>query len=117
MTFAVAHKRWLTLKQAAAYASLGEARLVRMARAGDVKGFQDMSLKTRPWIFDVLSLDAYREAQATVCIPLPHIYIRPFDPHNLLVGRIDREPVEVSGSDPHHGGLDYPSCQIPYRVD
>lgn len=65
MTFAAAHKRWLTLKQAASYASIGEARLVRMARAGDVKGFQDMSLKTRPWIFDVLSLDAYREAQAT----------------------------------------------------
>jgi hypothetical protein len=56
-------KRWLTLREAASYASIGEARLVKMARNGEIKGFQDRALKTKPWIFDLNSLDSYREAQ------------------------------------------------------
>jgi len=57
--------RWLTLRQAAAYSSIGESRLVSMAKAGAVKGFQDMGDGRRGWIFDRLSLDSYREGQAT----------------------------------------------------
>jgi len=56
--------RWLTLKEAAHYSSIGEARLVSMAKEGDVKGFQDQGDGRRGWIFDRLSLDAYREGQA-----------------------------------------------------
>ena len=56
--------RWLTLKEAAHYTAIGEARLVSMAKEGDVKGFQDQGDGRRGWIFDRLSLDAYREGQA-----------------------------------------------------
>ena len=57
--------RWLTLRAAARHSSIGEARLVAMARAGAVKGFQDQGDGRRGWIFDRLSLDSYREGQAT----------------------------------------------------
>jgi hypothetical protein len=33
--------RWLALKEAAHYSAIGEARLISMAKAGAVKGFQD----------------------------------------------------------------------------
>jgi hypothetical protein len=56
--------RWLALKEAAHYSAIGEARLISMAKAGAVKGFQDQGDGRRGWIFDRLSLDAYREAQA-----------------------------------------------------
>jgi len=57
-------KRWLTLREAANYSAIGESRLIRLAKAGEVKGFQDQGDGRRGWIFDRLSLDAYREAQA-----------------------------------------------------
>jgi hypothetical protein len=57
--------RWLTLREAAHYSAIGEARLVSMAKAGGVKGFQDQCDGRRGWIFDRLSLDDYRESQAT----------------------------------------------------
>ena len=56
--------RWLALKEAAHYSAIGEARLISMARSGAVKGFQDTGDGRRGWIFDRLSLDAYRESQA-----------------------------------------------------
>lgn len=56
--------RWLSLKSAAVYSSIGEARLISMAKAGEIKGFQDPDEGRHGWIFDRLSLDAYRESQA-----------------------------------------------------
>jgi len=56
--------RWLTLREAAHYSAIGEARLVSMAKAGTVKGFQDMDEGRHGWIFDRLSIDQYREGQA-----------------------------------------------------
>ena len=64
VTFA-AGKRWLTLREAAAYSSIGESRLIRMAKEGTVKGFQDLGDGRRGWIFDRLSIDHYRESWAT----------------------------------------------------
>ena len=58
-------KRWFTLREAAEYSSIGEARLVCLAKSGEVKGFQDTALKTKPWIFDIYSIDVYRQAQCT----------------------------------------------------
>lgn len=58
--------RWLRLRQAALYSAIGEKRLVDLARSGSVRGFQDPDSKRGDWVFDRLSLDAYREAQA-VC--------------------------------------------------
>lgn len=56
--------RWLTLKEAAHYSAIGEARLVYMAKSGAIKGFQDQGDGRRGWIFDRLSINAYRESQA-----------------------------------------------------
>ena len=58
-------KRWITLREAAVYSSIGETRLVGLAKNGEIRGFQDASLKTKPWIFDIYSIDTYREAQCT----------------------------------------------------
>jgi len=57
-------KRWLTLKDAAAYSAIGKHRLIAMARDGRVKGFQDDDSGRHEWIFDRLSIDAFRENQA-----------------------------------------------------
>ncbi len=56
-------KRWLKLKEAAAYSAIGRQRLVKLAEAGAVRGFRDTDTKIGEWIFDLLSLDAYRESQ------------------------------------------------------
>lgn len=56
--------RWLTLRVAAHYSSIGESRLISMAKEGIVKGFQDPNEGRHGWIFDRLSIDAYREGQA-----------------------------------------------------
>ena len=56
--------RWLTMKQAAVYASLGQKRLILLAKSKAIVGFQDDSCKTRPWIFDKESIDAFRLGQA-----------------------------------------------------
>lgn len=57
--------RWLHLKDAAKYSSVGRKRLVVLARTGGVRGFQDPESKRGDWIFDRESLDAYRESQAS----------------------------------------------------
>jgi hypothetical protein len=53
--------RWLRLPEAARYASIGQKRLIRLAEAGAVVGYQDPADGRAPWIFDRLSLDRYRE--------------------------------------------------------
>jgi len=55
--------RWLKLKQAAKYSSIGEKRLISLAVQGRIKGFQDPDSGRNEWIFDRLSIDAYRERQ------------------------------------------------------
>lgn len=55
--------RWMPLKEACLYAYIGKSRLVTLAQEGRVKGFQDPDNKRGDWIFDRLSLDAYRETQ------------------------------------------------------
>ena len=59
-------KRWFTLKEAAEYSAIGKHRLVEMAKIGKIKGAQDMDSGRHDWIFDRLSIDAYREAQILV---------------------------------------------------
>jgi hypothetical protein len=56
--------RWLKLKQACQYSSIGKERLKHLADTGDIIGFQDPDSKRGDWIFDRLSLDAYRLHQA-----------------------------------------------------
>jgi len=58
-----AMKRWLTLKEAASYSAIGKQRLIAMAKDRKIKGFQDVDSRRQDWIFDRLSLDAYREGQ------------------------------------------------------
>jgi len=55
--------RWLSLKEACTYAHIGRKRLKRIALEGHVKGCPDPDSKRGDWIFDRLSLDAYREGQ------------------------------------------------------
>ncbi|MGO9139164.1 MAG: hypothetical protein ACLP9S_13875 [Syntrophales bacterium] len=55
--------RWLSLKEAAVYSHIGKSHLVELAADGRVKGFQDPDSKRSDWIFDRISLDAYRESQ------------------------------------------------------
>lgn len=59
-------KRWFTLKEAAVYSAIGKQRLIAMAKEKKIKGFQDMDSKRQDWIFDRLSLDAYREGQCVM---------------------------------------------------
>jgi len=56
--------RWLKLKQAAAWASIGKERLKQLAEEGHIKGFQDPDSKRGDWIFDRYSIDEYRNNQA-----------------------------------------------------
>ncbi len=55
--------RWLKLRDAALYSALGEKRLVALAEAGTLMGFQDPDSGRGDWVFDRCSLDAYREGQ------------------------------------------------------
>jgi len=55
--------RWLNIKKAMSYSGLGRDRLKKLASAGDIKGFTDPGDHDK-WIFDRLSLDAFRETQA-----------------------------------------------------
>ncbi len=54
---------WMKLKQAALYSNIGQKELVHLATQNKIDGFQDMSLKTKPWIFRKESIDKYRMAQ------------------------------------------------------
>lgn len=56
--------RWLKLKPAALYSSIGQKELIKLVENKKVAGFQDSSLKTKPWIFDKTSIDNYRIQQA-----------------------------------------------------
>lgn len=58
-----AQTRWLKLKTAAKYSSIGQKELIQLAREKEIDGFQDRRLKTKPWIFDKESIDRYRENQ------------------------------------------------------
>jgi len=55
--------RWMKLKQAALYSSIGQKELIQLARTNRIAGFQDTNLETRPWIFDRESIDRYRAGQ------------------------------------------------------
>jgi len=55
--------RWLKLKQAASYASIGQKEIVSLIKQKKIEGMQDQSLKTKPWIVDKYSIDRYRENQ------------------------------------------------------
>jgi len=54
--------RWLKLKAACEYASLGQHRLKELAFRGVIRGYPDPDSGRGDWIFDRLSLDAYRES-------------------------------------------------------
>ena len=56
--------RWLKLKQAAIYSSIGQNKLILLSQIGKIKGFQDSDNKRKDWIFDKLSLDQYRLNQS-----------------------------------------------------
>lgn len=58
--------RWLKLKEATRYGAIGKGRLIELARSGVIKGAPDPESKRRDWIFDRLSIDAYREGQMPV---------------------------------------------------
>jgi hypothetical protein len=55
--------RWLSLKQAAEYAHLGQKRLKQLAHEGLITGGQDPESGRGDWIFDRDSLDQYRIKQ------------------------------------------------------
>lgn len=57
--------RWLKLKEAALYSSIGRKRLVQLAENGRVTGFQDPDSGRGDWIFDRQSLDEYRLIQSS----------------------------------------------------
>ena len=59
----VINARWLPLIAAAKYSSIGENRLIKLAKAGKIKGGQDPDDKRGRWIFDRKSIDRYRESQ------------------------------------------------------
>jgi hypothetical protein len=56
--------RWLKLKDASEYASLGQKRLVQLALDGVIRGFKDPDSGRSEWIFDRISIDEYRMNQA-----------------------------------------------------
>jgi len=56
--------RWMKLKQAAGYSSMGKAALIRLIEEKKIKGFQDNTHKTRPWVIDKNSIDEFRSRQA-----------------------------------------------------
>ena len=55
--------RWMSLAQATKYSNIGKARLIKLTKGKEVKGFQDLSLETKPWRFDKESIDSFMENQ------------------------------------------------------
>lgn len=55
--------RWLKLKAAALYSGIGQKELIKLARTRKIDGFQDFENGNKPWLFDRLSIDAYRTSQ------------------------------------------------------
>ena len=54
--------RWLNTKEAMASYKIGKDRLKRLARNGEIKGFQDKEDHGK-WLYCRYSLDAYRDNQ------------------------------------------------------
>ena len=52
--------RWLKIKAAALYSSIGQKRLKSLAISGDIRGYQDKESGRGDWIFDKKSIDEYR---------------------------------------------------------
>ena len=59
------YPRWMKLKEASHYSKIGQKRLIKLAQAGHIKGFQDPDTKKGTWIFCRISIDEYRENQAS----------------------------------------------------
>lgn len=57
------HPRWMKLKQACRYASMGKESLLELVKSNKINGFQDKTLKTKQWIIDKESIDKYRTKQ------------------------------------------------------
>jgi len=55
--------RWITLKQATQYCNIGKQHLINLVKNQEIHGFQDLSLKKRPWRLDKESIDTYMEGQ------------------------------------------------------
>jgi hypothetical protein len=58
--------RWMKIKEAALYSSIGQKRLIELTNNKIIIGFQDPDHGHNHWIFDRLSLDEYRNAQAAI---------------------------------------------------
>lgn len=56
--------RWLKLKPAAIYSSIGQNKLIKLSTTGKIIGFQDTDSKRKDWIFDKYSIDQYRLNQS-----------------------------------------------------
>ena len=52
--------RWMKLKQAAGYSSIGEKKLKNLAEDREIDGYPDPDSKRGDWIFDKISIDKYR---------------------------------------------------------
>ena len=55
--------RWIRLKDAMAYSSIGRDRLKELAQSGHIRGFKAPDNRRGDWIFDRQSLDEYRLSQ------------------------------------------------------
>ena len=60
----VSGARWLKLKPAARYSSIGTQKLKRLAENGMITGFPDPDSGRGDWIFDRHSIDSYRAEQS-----------------------------------------------------
>ena len=56
--------RWISLKEAAHYSSIGQKRLIALAESAAIVGFKDPDSGRGDWIFDRESIDEYRLNQA-----------------------------------------------------
>lgn len=55
--------RWISLKDAARYSHIGSHRLIELAKQGVIRGVRDPDSRRKDWIFDRVTIDAYREDQ------------------------------------------------------
>jgi len=58
--------RWLKIKEASIYSSIGVKRLKELALKKKIRAFKDQDIKTNAWVFDRLSIDEYRLAQINI---------------------------------------------------
>jgi len=71
--------RWMTLRQAAVYANIGQKRLKALADAGEIAGYQEDTGRG-DWIFDKESIDRFRSR------PLAETSVR----FNKILDRVER---------------------------